>query len=79
MIKVGDLVGVDSKFGSTIGIIYDRLEGSPWEWTVVECCTGDYLPCSTDELTLLDNPKQVENWERKRKIKKLLDKHKQTD
>ena len=79
MIKVGDLVAVDSAFGSFLGIISDRLEGVPWEWTVIECNTGDYVPCSTGEITIINTPKDADGWERKIKVKKILDRSQKDD
>jgi len=74
MIRVGDLVAVDSNFGHFLGIVKDKLEGSVWEWTVIECNTGDYVPCSTEELTTINSPRQADEWERKINMKKILDK-----
>jgi|TARA_R110000744_G_scaffold8965_2_gene29201 hypothetical protein len=79
MIKVGDLVAVDSSFGSFIGIVNDRLEGVPWEWTVIECSTGDYVPCSTDEITTINSRSEADGWERKIKVKKILDRSQKDD
>lgn len=76
MIKIGDLVAVQGKYGSTLGIVYDRLQGQPWEWTITEVNTGNFIPCSSEELTVIATRKQAEDWERKQKIKKLLDKSK---
>ena len=79
MIKIGDLVVVDSNFGHFLGIVKDRLEGALWEWTVIECNTGDYVPCSTTELTVINTPRQADAWERQIKMKKILDKSAQRD
>ena len=79
MIKVGDLVAVDSAFGSFLGIINDRLEGVIWEWTVIECSTGDYVPCSTDEITIINSRCEADGWERKIKVKKILDRSQKDD
>ena len=79
MIKVGDLVAVDCAFGSFLGIINDRLEGVPWEWTVIECNTGDYVPCSTEEITIINTRKEADGWERKIKVKKILDRSQKSD
>ena len=79
MIKVGDFVAVDSAFGSFLGIINDRLVGVPWEWTVIECSTGDYVPCSTEEITIINTRKEADSWERKIKVKKMLDRSQKSD
>jgi|TARA_R110001583_G_scaffold190801_1_gene355339 hypothetical protein len=79
MIKVGDLVAVDSAFGSFLGIINDRLEGVMWEWTVIECSTGDYVPCSADEITIINSRSEADGWERKIKVKKILDRSQKDD
>ena len=79
MIRIGDLVAVDSNFGQFLGIVNDRLEGDVWEWTVIECNTGDYVPCSTEEITIINTPKQADGWERKIKVKKILDRSQKDD
>lgn len=79
MIKIGDLVAVDGNFGNFLGIVNDRLEGDIWEWTVIECSTGDYVPCSTKEITVINTPKQADAWERQIKMKKILDKSSKRD
>ena len=79
MIKIGDLVIVKSDFGHIpefLGIVVDEMGGDHWKWTVVECRTGDYVPCSEEELIVLDTPRQAEDWEKKLKVRKLLDKNK---
>ena len=76
MIKIGDLVAVESHFGNFLGIVNDKLDGALWEWTVVELVTGDYVPCSAEEMTVLTSPRQADDWEKKIKLKKLLDKNK---
>ena len=79
MIRIGDLVAVDSKFGHFLGIVKDRLEGAIWEWTVIECNTGDYVPCSSEELTVINTPNQADAWEKKIKMKKILDRSNKRD
>ena len=79
MIRIGDLVAVDGKFGHFLGIVKDKLEGAIWEWTVIECNTGDYVPCSSEELTVINTPNQADAWERKIKMKKILDKSQDRD
>ena len=79
MIKIGDLVAVDSRFGHCLGIVKEYLEGNIWEWTVVELETGDYVPCSTEELTIINTPTQADAWERKIKMKKILDRSSKRD
>ena len=74
MIRIGDLVAVDSNFGYFLGIVKDKLEGAIWEWTVIEIETGDYVPCSTEELTVINTPNQADAWEKKINMKKILDK-----
>ena len=68
MIQIGDLVAVESQFGHFLGIVKDRLEG-----TIIECNTGDYVPCSSEELTVINTPNQADAWEKKIKMKKILD------
>jgi hypothetical protein len=79
MIRIGDLVAVDSKFGHCLGIVSDRLEGAIWEWTVIEVNTGDYVPCSTEELTVINTPTQADAWEKKINMKKILDRSDKRD
>ena len=79
MIRIGDLVAVDSKFGHCLGIVKEYLEGNIWEWTVIELETGDYVPCSTEELTIINTPTQADAWERKIKMKKILDRSTKRD
>ena len=79
MIKIGDLVAVDSRFGHCLGIVKEYLEGNIWEWTVIELETGDYVPCSTEELTIINTPTQADAWERKIKMKKILDRSSKRD
>jgi hypothetical protein len=76
MIRIGDLVAVEGNFGNFLGIVKDKLEGAIWEWTVIEVTTGDYVPCATEEMTVLDTPRQADDWEKKIKLKKILDKNK---
>ena len=79
MIKIGDLVIVKSNFGHIpefLGIVVDEMGGYPWKWTVAECKTGDYVPCTDEEIIPVDTPRQAEDWERKKKLRKLLDKNK---
>ena len=79
MIMIGDLVAVDGKFGHFLGIVKDKLEGAIWEWTVIEVNTGDYVPCATEELTVINTPTQADAWERQIKMKKILDKSNKRD
>ncbi len=79
MIKIGDLVCVDSKFGHCLGIVKEYLEDSVWEWTVIEITTGDYVPCATEELTVINTPRQADAWEKKINVKKILDKSQKYD
>ncbi len=79
MIRIGDLVAVEGRFGDFLGIVKEHLEGAIWEWTVIECCTGDYVPCSSSEMTVLNTPRQADDWERKIKMKKILDKSSKRD
>ena len=52
MIKIGDLVAVEGHFGDFLGIVKEHLEGTrSEEWTVIEVPTGDYVPCSSEEMT----------------------------
>ena len=79
MIKIGDLVIVKSNFShipELLGIVIDEDANGIWRYTVAECRTGDYIPCNDEELIPVDTPRQAEDWERKKKLRKLLDKNK---
>lgn len=77
MIEIGDLVAVEGAFGSFLAIVQAKEDDNAvWGWTVVQCDTGDYYPCEEKEMIVLSTPRQVDAWERKRKIKKILDKQK---
>jgi len=79
MIKIGDLVIVRSKYEHIpefLGIVIDEMTGGVWRWTVAECKTGDYVPCNDEELIPVDTPRQADDWEKKKKIRNLLDKNK---
>jgi len=79
MIKIGDLVIVNSKMEQIpefMGIVLDRIEGCVWEWTVVEIRSGDYVPCSAEEIRVINTERQAESWEKKQTLKKILDKNK---
>ena len=41
---------------------------------MIELETGDYVPCSTEELTVINTPYQADAWEKKINMKKILDK-----
>jgi|TARA_E500000318_G_C3536554_1_gene202817 hypothetical protein len=75
MIKIGDLVAVECQFGYFLGIVINEMEGGVWRWTVAQCKTGDYVPCNCEELTVLSTPRQADAWEKKMKLKKILDKN----
>ena len=79
MIRIGDLVAVEGNFGDFLGIVKEHLEGAIWEWTVIEVTTGEYVPCSSEEMTVINTPRQADDWERKIKLKKILDKHSKRD
>ena len=79
MIQIGDLVAVEGRFGDFLGIVKEHLEGAIWEWTVIEVVTGDYVPCSSGEMTVINTPRQADDWERKIKMKKILDKSAKRD
>jgi hypothetical protein len=46
---------------------------------VIECNTGDYVPCSSEELTVINTPNQADAWEKKIKMKKILDRSNKRD
>ena len=79
MIRIGDLVAVEGRFGNFLGIVKEHLEGAIWEWTVIEVNTGDYVPCATEELTVINTPTQADAWEKKIKMKKILDRSNKRD
>ena len=79
MINIGDLVAVEGRFGNILGIVIEHIDGAIWDWTVIECTTGDYVPCSTREITVINTPRQADDWEKKIKMKKILDKNKKRD
>ena len=54
------------------GIRYGRFTG------LVLGTNGDLVPLNPEELTVLTTEKQVEQWEKKKNLKKLLDRKKQT-
>ena len=77
MIKVGDMVGFEFKGEHHLAIITEDLgKGYPYgRFTgLLVGGDGDLLPLSPEEITVLATPSQVEQWERKKKLRKILDK-----
>jgi len=80
MIRIGDMVGF--YFEPTgewrLAIILDDL-GVGWRYGrftgLLVGGEGDYIPLNPEECTLLSTRTQVEAWERKNNLKKILDKH----
>ena len=81
MIKVGDMVGFEFKGEVHLAIITEDLgKGYPYgRFTgLVLGTNGDLVPLSPEEITVLSTERQVQQWEKKKKLKKLLDKTKRT-
>ena len=81
MIKVGDMVGFEFKGESHLAIITEDLgKGYPYgRYTgLLIGSDGDLIPLNHEEVTVLANKNQLEQWERKKNLKKILDKSKPT-
>jgi len=77
MIKIGDLVAVESPYGHFVGIVMEYYpEYTTWQYTVIKCDDGEPVPCDPDEMQILDTARQADDWERKKNIQKILDKSK---
>lgn len=81
MIKVGDMVGFEFKGEHHLAIITEDL-GKGYRYGrftgLLVGGDGDLIPLNPEEITVLRTPSQVEQWERKKNLKKILDKSKQT-
>jgi len=80
MIRIGDMVAFEFNGEQHLAIIiddwgkgyaYGRFTG------LVVGSDGEHIPLNPEEVTVLSNKQQLEQWERKKKLKKLLDKSKQ--
>jgi hypothetical protein len=81
MIQVGDMVGFEFRGEVHLAIITEDLgKGYPYgRFTgLVLGSNGDLVPLSPEEITVLSTERQVQQWEKKKKLKKLLDKTKRT-
>ena len=79
MIKVGDMVGFVHRNEHHLAIITEDLgEGYPYgRYTgLIVGSDGDLIPLNAEDLTVLANRFQLEGWEKKKKLRKLLDKSK---
>jgi hypothetical protein len=82
MIKIGDMVGFEFNGEQHLAIIVDDWgAGYPYgRYTgVLVGGNGDHIPLNPEEVTVLSNKQHLEQWERKKNLKKLLDKAKQTE
>jgi len=79
MIKIGDMVGFEFRGEVHLAIITEDLgKGYPYgRFTgLVLGTNGDLVPLNPEEITVLSTERQVQQWEKKQKLKKLLDKSK---
>ena len=81
MIRIGDMVAFEFNGEQHLAIIiddwgkgyaYGRFTG------LVVGSDGEYIPLNPEEVTVLSNKQQLEQRERKKKLKKILDKSKQS-
>lgn len=79
MIQIGDMVGFESRGEIHLAIITEDL-GKGYRYGrftgLVLGTDGDLVPLNPEEITVLTSERQVEQWEKKKKLKKLLDKSK---
>ena len=79
MIQVGDMVGFEFRGEVHLAIITEDLgKGYPYgRFTgLVLGTNGDLVPLSAEEITVLSTERQVQQWEKKKNLKKILDKSK---
>ena len=79
MIKVGDMVGFEYRNEHHLAIITEDLgEGYPYgRYTgLLVGSDGDLIPLNAEDVTVLANRTQLASWERKKKLRKILDKSK---
>lgn len=81
MIKKGDMVGFKFRGDYHLAIIMEDL-GRDYPYGrytgLLIGSDGDYIPLSDDEITLLSTKSQVDQWEKQKKLQKILDKIKKT-
>jgi hypothetical protein len=79
MINIGDMVGFEFRGEIQLAIITEDL-GKGYRYGrftgLVLGTDGDLVPLNPEEITVLSTEKQVEQWERKKNLKKILDKSK---
>ena len=81
MIKVGDMEVFEFNGEQHLAIIVDDWgKGYPYgRYTgVLVGGNGDYIPLNPEEVTVLSTKQRLDGWERKKKLKNILDKTKQT-
>ena len=81
MIQVGDMVGFEFKGEPHLAIITEDL-GKGYRYGrftgLLVGSDGDLIPLNPEEITVLANKSQLEGWEKKKNLKKILDKSKPT-
>ena len=79
MINIGDMVGFEFRGEIQLAIVTEDL-GKGYRYGrftgLVLGTDGDLVPLNPEEITVLSTEKQVEQWERKKNLKKILDKSK---
>ena len=75
MIKVGDMVGFKFKGDYHLAIVIDDL-GKDYPYGrytgLLIGSDGDYVPLNEEELKVLETEQQVDQWERQKKVAKLM-------
>mgnify|MGYP003126046911 FL=1 len=76
MIRIGDLVGFYCKHNRkyAMGIVIEDTKYPYGRWTVVSVDDGDYIPLDTTEITVINNKVVADQWDKKIKMGKILDK-----
>ena len=81
MIKVGDMVGFEFKGEAHLAIITEDL-GKGYRYGrytgLLVGSDGDLIPLNPEDVTVLANKFQLEGWEKKKKLRKILDKSEPT-
>ena len=81
MIQIGDMVAFEFRGEKHLAIITEDL-GKEYRYGrftgLLVGSDGDLIPLNEDEITLLSSKSQVDQWERKKNLKKMLDKRKPT-
>ena len=79
VIKVGDMVGFVFRGNHRLAIITEDL-GKDWNYGrftgLLIGGDGDLVPLNPEEITVLSTPSQVDGWEKKKNLQKILDKNK---